>query len=120
MQLIALIYGGDFHILAPRDVPFGHEDYEISILTQQFKHFGPVPPKYRELIEGNQEIDMIIQYLFEKVPRSEMKPFSLVSEKEVLGRDKEFICKIMKMDPRERPTAKELLQDDWFREEVRE
>jgi len=70
-----------FHNLAPRDVPFRHEDYEISILIQQFKNFGPFPPKYRELIEGNQEIDMIIQYLFEKVPRSEMTHFSLVSER---------------------------------------
>ena len=25
---------------------------------------------------------------------------------------------MMKMDPRERPTAKELLQDDWFKEKL--
>jgi hypothetical protein len=83
-----------------------------------YQFFGPFPPKYRELIEGNEEINMIIQYLFEKIPQSEMKPFSQVSNREVLRQDKEFICKMMKMDPRERPTAKELLQDDWFKEKL--
>jgi serine/threonine protein kinase len=85
---------------------------------RQFQFFGPFLPRYRELIEGNEEIDMIIQYLFEKVPQSERKPFSQVSDREVSRQDKEFICKMMKMDPRERPTAKELLQDDWFKEKL--
>jgi serine/threonine protein kinase len=118
VQLIALIYGADFHILEPRGVPFGHEDYDINILMRLFQFFGPFPPRYRELIEGNEEINMIIQYLFEKIPQSEMKPFSQVSNREVSRQDKEFICKMMKMDPRERPTAKELLQDDWFKEKL--
>jgi len=61
---------------------------------------------------------MIIQYLFEKIPQSEMKPFIQVSNREVPRKDREFICKMMKMDPRERPTAKELLQDDWFKEKL--
>jgi len=63
---------------------------------------------------------MIIQYLHEKVPRADMTPFSLVTEREVSGQDKEFICKIMKIDPRDRPTADELLQDAWFEEDVRD
>ena len=61
---------------------------------------------------------MIIQYLFDKIPRSEMKPFNQISKREVSRQDKEFICKMMKIDPRERPTAKELLQDDWFKEKL--
>lgn len=87
----------------------------MGILKRQFKFFGPFPPGYRELIDGNKDLDMVIQYLFEKVPERNL--FSRVAESEVLRRDKEFICKIMKLDPRERPTVKEPLHDDWFREE---
>jgi serine/threonine protein kinase len=90
----------------------------MNILMRLYQFFGPFPPKYRELIEENEDINMIIQYLFEKIPQSEMKPFSQVSNREVSRQDKEFICKMMKMDPRERPTAKELLQDDWFKEKL--
>jgi len=43
-----------------------------------------------------------------------MTPFRFVTEREVSKEDKEFILKIMKMDWRDRPTAKELLQDEWF------
>jgi len=49
-----------------------------------------------------------------------MTPFALVTEREVPREDKEFICRIMKIDPRDRPTAKELLQNAWFNEDVGE
>lgn len=46
-----------------------------------------------------------------------MTPFYLTTEKEVCKKDKEFIGKIMMMDWRDRPTAQELLEDEWFKEE---
>lgn len=45
-----------------------------------------------------------------------MTLFQRVAEREVIKKDKDFILKIMKMDWRDRPTAEELLQDEWFRE----
>jgi hypothetical protein len=102
--------------MAPRNVPFGHEDYELNILIEQYKYFGPYPPKYQDLIKDDQNLHMVIQYLYDKVPQSEMKPFALVAEREVSKEDKQFICRIMKMDPRDRPTAQELLKDAWFQE----
>lgn len=47
-------------------------------------------------------------------PPESMTHFSRVVEREVIKEDKEFILKIMKMDWRDRPTAKELLADEWF------
>ena len=35
-------------------------------------------------------------------------------------KDKEFIGRIMKMDWRDRPTTKELLEDEWFQEDGEE
>ena len=49
-------------------------------------------------------------------PKEEWSLFSRVSETELPSGDRDFICSIMKMDPRDRPTAKELLKDPWFDE----
>ncbi|KAF2432676.1 STE/STE20 protein kinase [Tothia fuscella] len=114
VYLIRLIYGGNFDIFASRGVTFDDEGFNARILLQHFKYFGPFPPKYAELFgrgEAEKELDMVIQWVFDNVPESERKPFSQVSSSEVSREDREFICKIMKLDPRDRPTAKELLQD---------
>lgn len=57
---------------------------------------------------------MSISYIMNLIPPEAMTPFRFVTEREVSKEDKEFILKIMKMDWRDRPTAKELLQDEWF------
>jgi hypothetical protein len=43
-----------------------------------------------------------------------IKPFALAKDKCLTGEDKEFILKVMKLDPRDRPTVGELLEDTWF------
>ena len=53
----------------------------------------------------------VMNYLEENEPR---KPFSMAVDPELTKEDREFICKIMKLDPRDRPTAGELLRDEWF------
>lgn len=40
--------------------------------------------------------------------------FRRISQEEIVKEDNDFICKIMKLDPRDRPLAKELLSDEWF------
>lgn len=44
------------------------------------------------------------------------KPFMLVEDECIAEDDKLFLCKLMKLDPRERPTARELLKDEWLRQ----
>ena len=50
----------------------------------------------------------------QSIPPENKKPFSRIAEREVSKEDKEFILKIMRLDPRERPSAAELLRDKWF------
>jgi serine/threonine protein kinase len=45
-----------------------------------------------------------------------MTPFHCISEKEMFKKDKESVGSMMKMDPRDRPTPRELLEHEWFRE----
>ncbi|KAE8384375.1 kinase-like domain-containing protein [Aspergillus alliaceus] len=85
--LITLLYGDNFSLFKP-NVPRDHDEYEIKILQRQCEFFGSFPLVYRELC-----------------------PYETLN---VLAEDKEFILKIMKLDPRDRPSAAELLQDKWF------
>ncbi|RWA07302.1 hypothetical protein EKO27_g7801 [Xylaria grammica] len=65
----------------------------------------------------NDEILMSIVYLMEMIPQDTMTSFRFVTEREVAKEDKDFVLKIMQMDWRDRPTAEELLRDEWFRTE---
>ena len=78
--------------------------------------FGPVPLSYGEIADDERLgiLSAVINLVNE---HNLQKPFYLSADKELSEEDKIFICKIMKLDPRDRPTAKELLQDEWFRQE---
>jgi serine/threonine protein kinase len=78
--------------------------------------FGPFPAKYQELVQNNENIQIIIVHLYDSIPQKDRNQFSRISQKEMSTQDKDFIGKIMKLDPRDRPTARELLQDNWFDE----
>ena len=88
----------------------------MEVLKRQFRYFGPFPPKYEEI--ASPETVTAILYLMQEIPKSQTTPFHRTTEREVGVKDKEFIGKIMMMDWRDRPTAKELLEDEWFEEEV--
>lgn len=95
---------------------YDHEDFDWLILVNMFKWFGPIPAKYQELIGDNEDSDSdkIIQALFNTVPKDDRGSFNRASLNEIRIQDRDLILKIMKMDPRDRPTAEELLQDPWF------
>lgn len=82
-------------------------------MKQQFRFFGPWPGKYEEL--ASPETARAILYIM--IPTSDTTPFRMIAEKEVCRKDNEFIRKIMMMDWRDRPTAGELLEDEWFSED---
>lgn len=54
----------------------------------------------------------ILSYIMDIVPPEAMKPFSRASKQEISREGRVFVLKIMKLDPRDRQTAKELLEDE--------
>ncbi|OOG00106.1 hypothetical protein ASPCADRAFT_393817 [Aspergillus carbonarius ITEM 5010] len=113
IMVISLIWGNNFFIFKP-DVPRGHEEYELKILTKYHVFFGPYPPSYVDL--ADEETLAILSYVMDSVPAEKLKPFSRASRREISVEDREFVLKIMKLDPRDRPSARELLGDKWFEE----
>lgn len=75
--------------------------------------FGPFPDSYLDLADENALA--AIGLLNQMGPPA--KPFQKIARREVPPADRDFILKIMKLDPRDRPTAEQLLQDEWFTEE---
>jgi serine/threonine protein kinase len=113
-KLISLIYGNDFHVFDP-EVPSDHEDFDAKILVKHHQIFGPFPSSYQEI--ADEERLGVMTMIMEQCSPDTMSPFALKDSKEVSDADKAFLLRIMKLDPRDRPTAQELLQDQWFRVE---
>jgi hypothetical protein len=52
--------------------------------------------------------------IMQSILQEKTMPFSRTTESEVSKGDNIFISKMMKLDWRDRPTAKELLEDEWW------
>jgi hypothetical protein len=111
VQLISLIYGEGFHIFKP-NVPVDHDEYDLKILIKHHLCFGPFPVSYNEI--ADKERLAVLTWIMENSPVESMKPFNLTTSREICEEDKDFVLKAMKLDPRERPSAQELLGDRWF------
>ncbi|KAE8373340.1 kinase-like domain-containing protein [Aspergillus bertholletiae] len=105
--LVSLIYGGDFNLFDPVTVPYGHEEYSMEILKQQFRYFGPWPGKYEKV--ASPETLQAIRWIMQEIPKSETTQCAMITENEVCNKNMAFIMEIMKFDWRDRPSARKLL-----------
>ncbi|KAK5629558.1 hypothetical protein RRF57_005273 [Xylaria bambusicola] len=107
--------GDNHNIFRPKNIEYCDEAYNLEVVKSQFRYFGSFPGKVKEIF--NDETVRSIIILMHMIPEDKMTPFKYVTERETAKEDKEFVLRIMHMDWRDRPTAKELLQDEWFRAE---
>ena len=111
-KLMSLVYGANWHIFRPPKIDPADSTYAVEVFRRHDQYFGPFPLSYTTLADDDRlETLTIITKSTEK-----RKPFKMASSKEISKEDREFICKLMKLDPRDRPSAKLLLQDVWFKE----
>lgn len=116
VQLISLIWGDNWHIFRPKNVDVDSEEYPAQVLIKQASIFGPVPLTYQDIAD-DERLDILAKIIHFINDNNLKKPFHLSADKELSKEDRTFICKIMKWDPRDGPSAKELLEDEWFQEE---
>jgi hypothetical protein len=90
----------------------GNERYDYGALERMHIFFGPFPMGGKELADVK-TLNLLAQ-IMNGVAQSARKPFHLVKDKEFESENKEFIDEIMKLDPRERTTVQQLLEDRWF------
>jgi serine/threonine protein kinase len=84
------------------------------VLVEQIRRFGPFNESFEEIANAERLAICTgaIEYIQE---HKKWLPFSQSVDKELARPDRDFIAKMMKLDPRDRPTARELLQDEWFK-----
>lgn len=100
----------------PKDATVDGEDYLAHIIIRQLAHFGPVPKSYIELIpqEDGHRWDILASCIMYIRDNQKQRPFEIIQDDCLTEEDREFLLKIMKFDPRDRPTAEQLLKDKWF------
>jgi hypothetical protein len=91
---------------------FRYDEYDIKILIKHHRCFGPFPESYEQI--ADQDKLAVSLWIMQSTPPETMKPFHPTTTREICEVDKEFVLKVMKLDPRDRPTAQELLGDKWF------
>ncbi|KJX93686.1 serine/threonine protein kinase [Zymoseptoria brevis] len=111
-DLISLLYGGGFHIFSP-GVPVEDDAYDLKILMRHHQCFGPFPISYEEIADEGRL--GVLMWIMENTPKESLKPFARTTIREISEEDKKFVLKIMKLDPRDRPTVGQLLEDEWFK-----
>jgi serine/threonine protein kinase len=110
-----LIWGNDWHIFKPEKPKPQDEEYPLHVLIKQVSFFGPWPLKYQEIVDEEtlQNCTIVQEYINENSLR---KPFMMLQDPEIDVEDKRFVLRLMMLDPRDRPTAAELLQDNWLQQ----
>ena len=95
------------HGLEPRD-----EHFALAVLVLQNKYFGPFPEKFFQLLDD--EGAAILRYVLDKCGE-ETQLFSMADSEKIDSDDKDFICYLMKPDPRDRPSATQALMHSWLK-----
>jgi hypothetical protein len=91
------------------------DEYPVQIMIKQTNFLGPFPEKFKEIAaEEKAGMAMQLNAYVENLESKDRKPFALAADSELSAKDRKFICKIMRLDPRDRPMANELLGDEWF------
>ena len=97
--------GQDQHIFDPGKQP-DERTRDWAILCRHYLLFGPWPEDFKK---KDWKTWIVLCYA-EDCLRSKLVLTGLHKH------DVEFLKRVMKMDPKERPTAEELLKDEWFTE----
>ena len=100
-------------MFSPVEIDEEDEIYLVKILAHQCAFFGPLPDKFVELSDAltTEYLDNIERLVTGIGGRKIFKDtLALRFDKETLN----FLNRLMKLDPRDRPSAQDLLQDQWL------
>jgi hypothetical protein len=116
--MFGLVFGGGYYLFNLKIDNIGPESegYEFTVLKRIYRFFGPFPESYQDFKE--EETITIVNFISAQGPPP--KPFHRVDPRAVPPADMDFLLKILKLDPRDRPTAEEPLADVWFTEVSRD
>ena len=95
----------------PNGLEPSDEHFALAVLMLQNKYFGPFPEKLFQLLDD--EGVAVLRYVLKECGE-QTDLFSKTAS--INAEDKDFICYLMKPDPRDRPSASEALLHEWLKE----
>lgn len=95
----------------PTGVEPGDERFPFLILMLQIKYFGPFPKKFFQLLD--EDGAKVLKYLSNECG-GDIDVFSKAGPEHISSEDKDFICYLMRPDPRDRPSSNEALTHRWL------
>ncbi|TDZ35841.1 Serine/threonine-protein kinase shk1/pak1 [Colletotrichum spinosum] len=113
--VLSLVHGGGYHHFDPgwQGIQPDDQDYDITVLKRMYHSLGPFPPSIADIIDP--ETFEIIHFLNRQGPPQRL--LERWAPEEIPSADNMFLRRILKLDPRDRPTVKEIIEDEWFTEE---
>jgi serine/threonine protein kinase len=104
------VHGSNYHHFDPgwEGIRPEDQDYEITVLKRMYHSFGPFPPSIADIIDP--ETFEIIHFVNQQGPP--LKPLQRWTTKQIPSADNMFIRRILRLDPRDRPTVEEILEDE--------
>ncbi|KAK2733372.1 hypothetical protein FQN55_003385 [Onygenales sp. PD_40] len=110
VTLIALLTG--IYYFAPPRVPLDDKDFRTKVVVRQLGFFGPFPEKYSEIAGPVlQNVHALNEAI--STPGFRQK-YQRLLETTLNVEDLEFLQCFMQIDPRDRPSAAQLLLHPWF------
>ncbi|KAL9028602.1 MAG: hypothetical protein Q9196_003062 [Gyalolechia fulgens] len=101
------------HIFVPDGTEPDDDRFPFFVLMLQIKYFGPFPETFFQLLD--EEGAQVLRHLSEQC-NGTTDVFSQASSETISPEDKDFICYLMRLDPRDRPSSKEALTHSWFKD----
>ena len=100
------------YFFAPPGVEETDEGFDTEVLLRQLRVFGPLPKKFAEIPGSEMEL---IDALNGAVGGPELKQrYRNTLASRMQDEDLDSLFHVMKIDPRDRPSAAELLQHSWL------
>ena len=100
------------HFFDPPKIEESDETYLAHVIIRQFGFFGPCPEKYAEVASSVMPQVGAIQHAINNSGGHKVYRNSIA--RRINEKDLEFLSSFMKIDPRDRPLAIELLQNSWY------
>ncbi|KAF2678485.1 hypothetical protein K458DRAFT_446460 [Lentithecium fluviatile CBS 122367] len=111
ITILYLSFGGIYHPFES-SVPAGHPEYHLQIVMKYYHIMGPWPLPWASRVDD--ETLTIIACVAENSPKETLRPLAWVKDKEIDEEDRRFLLHILKLDVKDRPSARGLLEDKWL------
>lgn len=116
-KFVHMIYGSYFSLCMPQGprIEGDRPNLLLDIMLRQLHWFAPFLEKIVGVADA-ESADTIAAFREYNMP-AQQGIFETIPETEISKKDNKFIRKMMKLDWRDRPSARDLLEDEWWIDE---